>query len=99
MNTLDSPYQLIAADANNNQLISTMDILAIRKVILQMEDTFPNNTSWRFVDADFMFPDPSSPWGFPEYIDYLHLESNQIYTDFIGVKIGDVNGSVQANGN
>lgn len=98
MNTLDSPYQLIAADANNNQLISTMDILAIRKVILQMEDTFPNNTSWRFVDADFVFPDPLSPWVFPESIDYLNLEFNQIYTDFIGVKIGDVNGSAQANG-
>jgi hypothetical protein len=99
INLLDSPYKRIAADADNNQMITTLDILAIRKVILQMESSFPNNTSWRFVEAAYTFPNPEIPWGFPEYIQYDHLESDQPFTNFIGVKIGDVNNSVQANGN
>lgn len=99
LNLLDSPYKLIAADANNNQLVTTLDLIAIRKVILQMEVAFPNNTSWRFVDAQHIFPNPYAPWGFPETINFTFLETNHLDSDFIGVKVGDVNGSVQANGN
>ena len=94
LNLLDSPYKLIAADANNNQLVTTLDLIAIRKVILQMEVAFPNNTSWRFVDAQHIFPNPYAPWGFPETINFTFLETNYLDSDFIGVKVGDVNGSV-----
>ena len=97
LNDLDSPYQMIAADANNSNSISTLDLVVIRMVILQMADAFPNNTSWRFVDADHVFVDPANPWDFPEVINYNDLEVNKLETDFIGVKIGDVNGSAQAN--
>ncbi|MBR9920155.1 MAG: T9SS type A sorting domain-containing protein [Bacteroidetes bacterium] len=96
---LDSPYKLIAADANNSGTVTTMDMLAIRQVILYEEESFPNNTSWRFVDADYVFPDPSNPWmeTFPEIINYNDLNTDQLETDFVGVKIGDVNNSVVAN--
>ena len=50
-----SPYQTIAADANNTQTVTTLDVVDIRKVILQMENGFPNNTSWRFVDVEHVF--------------------------------------------
>ena len=97
MNELDTPYQLIAADANNSNSITTLDLVSIRMVILQMTDGFPNNTSWRFVDADHVFADPASPWGFPEVVNYNNIDTDYPNTDFIGVKVGDVNGSVQAN--
>jgi hypothetical protein len=97
MNDLDTPYQLIAADANNSNSITTLDLVSIRMVILQMTDGFPNNTSWRFVDADHVFADPASPWGFPEVVNYNNIDTDYPNTDFIGVKVGDVNGSVQAN--
>ena len=99
MNTFTSPYDYIAADANNSQTVTTLDLVAIRKVILQIADGFPNNTSWKFVDADHVFADPSDPWGYPEVINYNNLDTDQLDTDFIGIKIGDVNGSVQANMN
>jgi hypothetical protein len=88
---------MIAADANNTNTVTTLDAVAIRKVILQIDDSFPNNTSWRFVDADHVFADAMNPWGFPEVVNINNLADAQIDVDFTGVKVGDVNGSAQAN--
>ena len=85
----DSPYKRIAADANNNMDISATDLLELRKLILRITTTLPNNTSWRFVKADYVFPDPTDPWPFDEI-------SNLDQLNFIGIKVGDVNGSVTA---
>ena len=97
INSFTSPYQLIAADANNTTTITTLDIVDIRKVILQMESGFPNNTSWRFVDASHTFNNPTSPWGFPEVVNINNLAEENLAVNFTGVKIGDVNASAQAN--
>jgi hypothetical protein len=96
---LDSPYQMIAADANNTGNVSTLDLVAIRKVILFLETSFPNNTSWRFVDSDYIFPEPTNPWAdiFPEVISYNNLAVSDLNADFVGIKIGDVNGSAVSN--
>ena len=97
---LDSPYKMIAADANNSQSITTADIVLLRMLILTIIDELPSNTSWRFVDADYEFPNPANPWEetFPEIISYNNLTEDRDDTDFIGIKIGDVNGNAQANG-
>lgn len=94
---LNSPYKIIAADANKSGTVTTLDLVAIRKVILVVENEFPNNTSWRFVDKDYVFPNPLNPWadpnGFPEVINYNNLQASDLEADFVAVKIGDVNGS------
>ncbi|MCB9284039.1 MAG: HYR domain-containing protein, partial [Lewinellaceae bacterium] len=98
---LDSPYKIIAADANNSGTVSTLDLVAIRKVILVIEENFPNNTSWRFVDKDYVFPTPTNPWadpnGFPEVINYNNLQNSDLNADFVAIKVGDVNGSAATN--
>jgi hypothetical protein len=96
---LDSPYKMIAADANSSGLITTADMIQIRKLILGIFDDFPNNTSWRFVDADYIFPDPTNPWSaeFPEFRNINNLTADMLAEDFIGAKIGDVNGTVTPN--
>jgi hypothetical protein len=91
---LDSPYKLIAADANNSGSITTLDRAPVRQLVLQVESSFPDNTSWRFVDADFVFTDDTNPWldDFPEYIEVdPTVGASQL--DFVGIKIGDVNDS------
>ncbi|MCB0707764.1 MAG: hypothetical protein KDC34_20760 [Saprospiraceae bacterium] len=97
VNLLDSPYKIIAADANHSGTVSTLDIVEIRKVILFLENSFPNNTSWRFVDADYVFPNPLDPWQelFPEWRNYANLNEDDLLADFTAIKIGDVNHSVQ----
>ncbi|MDX1408450.1 MAG: hypothetical protein R3330_09965, partial [Saprospiraceae bacterium] len=64
INPFASPYKLIAADANNSQSVSAIDLVEIRKLILGVYLEYPNNKSWRFVDAAFDFPDIYNPWPF-----------------------------------
>ena len=96
---LNSVYKRIAADVNRSQTITTLDMIQLRKLILNIDTEFANNTSWRFVDAAYVFPNLTNPWAeeFPELINENNLSSNVLNANFIGVKIGDVNGSAQAN--
>lgn len=97
---LSSPYKMIAADVDRSGHISTLDIIKLRKMILHIDEQFPNgNTSWRFVDAAYVFPDPTNPFSsyFPEIFNVNNLDGSEMHADFIGVKIGDVNGSATPN--
>ncbi len=96
---LSSPYKMIAADVNKNGLISTIDLVYIQQLVLQMIPEFPNNTSWRFVDADYIFPDPENPWmeTFPEVLNYNNLNTDDTEADFFAIKIGDVNSTASTN--
>ena len=97
---LDSPYKRIAADVNGSGHISTLDLIQIRRMILGMETEFDNVNSWRFVDAAYIFPDPDNPWSepFPEVINVNDLTIfDGFNNDFIGIKVGDVNGSVDVD--
>ncbi|MBI1225592.1 MAG: hypothetical protein GC192_10185 [Bacteroidetes bacterium] len=95
-----SPYQIIAADANKSGTVSTFDLVEIRKLILFINADFPNNTSWRFVDKSYQFPNPTNPWleVFPEVINVNDLPAAQSGMDFVAIKIGDVNSSATVNG-
>jgi len=95
---LDSPYKLIASDINNDGKIKASDLLSLRKVILGVVAEFPNDQeSWRFVPKNTAFADPANPFPFNENIALGMLEHSSINNDLIGIKIGDVNGSVSAN--
>jgi hypothetical protein len=95
---LDSPYKMIAADVNNSASISTLDLIHLRKLILNIDTEFSSNTSWRFVPAGYDFPVSTNPWfnEFPEVENFNNLAADAT-ADFVGVKIGDVNGSAAAN--
>ncbi|MFM7090498.1 MAG: T9SS type A sorting domain-containing protein [Bacteroidota bacterium] len=95
----DSPYKIIAADVNNSKTLSTIDLIQLRKLILGVDLTFQFNESWRFVPTSFVFPDPNNPWKtvFPEEISFNPIDGHK-RADFIGIKVGDVNGSAQING-
>ncbi|MBK6929473.1 MAG: HYR domain-containing protein [Saprospirales bacterium] len=90
---LNSPYKMIAADANNSRSITTFDIVELRKLILGIYTELPNNTSWRFVDADYQFPNLQNPFQtlFPETKQMADMQSSQLNQDFVSVKVGDVN--------
>ncbi|MCR9286205.1 MAG: T9SS type A sorting domain-containing protein [Bacteroidetes bacterium] len=96
---LDSPYKLIAADINNSETITTFDMVELRKVILQIEPDFPNNTSWRFVEGAYEFPEATNPWSedFPEIVNINNLQNAVEDADFVAVKIGDLSGNASTN--
>ncbi|MBX2893381.1 MAG: HYR domain-containing protein [Saprospiraceae bacterium] len=92
---LNSPYKMIAADANKSNSITTFDIVELRKLILGIYTELPNNTSWRFVDKSFAFPNTANPFQtqFPEIKTVSGSAVDQLNEDFVAVKVGDVNGT------
>lgn len=88
-----SPYQYIAADANNSQSVTAIDIIQLRKLILGYYDTLPNNSSWRFVDDAHIFPDPNNPWiaSWPETYVVNPFNTSVNDVNFDAIKIGDLN--------
>jgi hypothetical protein len=95
---LDSPYKLIAADVNNSGAVTTLDMIGLRRLILHIDETMTNNTSWRFVESEYVFADPTNPFAstFPEVSNFNGITQSQI-SDFMAIKIGDLNGSATAN--
>lgn len=97
---LTSPYQLIAADIDRSGAITILDIVQLRKLVLNLETTLPNNSSWIFLNADYTFLNPQDP--FSEV--YLGDATNFGYTankkqlasfKVIAIKVGDVNFSAK----
>ncbi len=96
---LDSPYKIIAADANHSGSVTAVDLALLRSLILHSIDELPNNKSWRFVDAHYEFNNPIQPFleDFPENMECVNLIESDLGMDFIGVKVGDVNGTASPN--
>lgn len=96
INVSTSPYKRIAADINNDRKISTSDMIELRKLILFIQDTFVNNTSWKYIAKKYNFvSDKPESENYPTNltIDTFGFQTNNI----IGLKIGDVNGSAKIN--
>ena len=98
---LDSPYKVIAADANQDGKVTTFDIIVLRKLILGIIDELPNGKSWRFVPKNYVFPNHQDPFTPPFPEKFLFPASTDPlpgYFEFIGIKIGDVNDSAFPGG-
>ncbi|MEM8526226.1 MAG: T9SS type A sorting domain-containing protein [Bacteroidota bacterium] len=98
--TLDSPYKIIAADVNNSRTVTTFDMVQLRKVILGIDSNFPGNTSWRFVETDHVFSDPSNPFAddFKEFTSINDIqEGATVNANFVAIKVGDVNLNASPN--
>ena len=77
---LDEPWQLLAADVNQNNSITSLDIAITRSVILNINTSFPNEISWIFDPSSYTYDGIIGP------------------ITFLGIKLGDVNGTASPNG-
>jgi hypothetical protein len=80
---LDHPYKVRAADIDNSGHLSIMDMLLMNAWILGMNTDYPEN-SWLFFQAAAGTEGPVFP---------IVLMADQTNYNFIGIKLGDVNGS------
>lgn len=89
---LGSPYKLIAADVNNSRQVTTLDLITLRRLLLGIDADLLNNSSWRFVARDYVFPNPQNPWleAFPEQASITLTATGAPDVDFVAVKVGDV---------
>ncbi len=96
LDPIQDPYTLIAADINNDKEINTTDLIELRKLVLNVIETFPTNASWKFVPKKYTF-DPSRPFDAPDHLEIKALTIDALNSDFVGIKIGDVNHTVTAH--
>ncbi|MCB0641725.1 MAG: T9SS type A sorting domain-containing protein, partial [Phaeodactylibacter sp.] len=98
--SLPTPYQIIAGDADGSGFLSTVDIVALQKLIMHLEDDLPNAMpSWKFIPSNYVFQNPASPLSenYPESL-VVGFEAQDVENVlFTGIKIGDTNGSAQGN--
>jgi hypothetical protein len=87
---LNSPYKVIAADADASGSVTTVDIAHIRRLILGMDSSLPGNRTWTFVDSGQVFANPLLPFPFFRSKAYTNLSMNARQT-FRAIKLGDVN--------
>lgn len=91
----DSPYKHIAADVNGSGTITTLDLIQLRRLVLNLHTELPNTSSWRFVRADypFFYPHRAEAEVFPTTFNLNNLTQDWPDADFIGIKMGDINES------
>jgi hypothetical protein len=90
----------IAADIDNSQKITAADLVAMRKVILGITNSFPNSQkSWRFVTSDFIPAGNISPFPYNEKYEFKNLTEVRTNQNFFAIKIGDINHSAKVNVN
>ncbi len=95
IDTLGTPLFKLAADVNKSGTINSLDIVTLLKIILGINDHFPDNQNWIVLPADTDFGPPShNPPGINgTTILVSDVLSGARLPNFIAVKKGDVNGS------
>jgi lysyl endopeptidase len=93
---LSTPWKILAADANGSGTVTTLDIVAIRRLILGIDEQFKFQPIWRFYRSNTNFANPLNPFigtFLDEVTQFDNLQKNETGIDFYGVRIGDLNNS------
>ena len=101
-NRFTDPFDLVAADVNRNNTVSTQDALLVNGIVLGNPQVLLKfNATWRFIPQNHKLPTNPAPaqplnpvpagfWTFPEQLNYTGINADQIDQDFVGIKLGDV---------
>ncbi len=88
-------YQWLGSDVNKSNSVTTFDIVETRKLLLGIYDSFPANTSWRFIRP---VPNPADFGLLSTVKDTYQILLASLNDDiayqnlnFVGIKIGDAN--------
>ncbi|WP_169435088.1 T9SS type A sorting domain-containing protein [Neolewinella persica] len=90
---LTDPYRLIAADVNGDGYVDITDMLAISRIIIGLDATYPNSPTWRFIRRDFDLNGLEEGWNpsiFPTSYMIEELQGHNRNADFVAIEIGDV---------
>lgn len=87
---ITDPYQLLAADVNVSNTVTSFDVVELRKFILGVTDSLPR--TWRFVDAAHVFLSPDNPFAAPVP---SFVRSVSAGRTLLAIKVGDVNRDYQ----
>ncbi|MTB53132.1 T9SS type A sorting domain-containing protein, partial [Lewinella sp. W8] len=88
---LQTGYDYVAADVTLDSDVNIFDLVAIRRVILGLDDELNAlGLTWRFVEADYNLTPGNWMTVFPEVYNVNNLQGNVTDADFVGVELGNV---------
>jgi hypothetical protein len=90
-----SGYKLIAADVDNDQRVALNDIVALRKLILGVDEKFEQpESAWKFIPTDYAIQNMNNPWPHDNVVN-VTLRNGTIDkpANFMAIKTGDIDGS------
>lgn len=90
---IENPYRLIAADVTGDGFVNIRDMIAISRVILGLDATYPEGPTWRFIRRDFDVTGLAEGWNpsiFPTTYSVEELHGHNRDADFVAVEIGDI---------
>ena len=90
-NDFETPYDYLAADVDQNQRLNVLDMVAIQRVVLGLDQVFNTQESWGFVPAGTSLADPYSAT-FPRVFNANDIQANVLNADFIAFEYGNVTG-------
>ena len=93
---LSSPYKILAADANGSGDVKVSDLIKFSRIILRTDIDFGSVPNWSFIPASYTFSNPANPFldMLPDIFHINNFDASVLDLNFIGVKLGDVNDSV-----
>ena len=90
---LPTAYKVVAADANKNGLLSSLDASIVNQAYLGNPAAQTQlNPSWTFVDRGYIFGSVPPIPNYPK-TRTVSVSASVTQVDFVGIKRGDVNGS------
>ena len=95
LGVFDNPYTVLAADVDGSKSVTPVDLLELRKVILGVSSAFSGGKSWKYFAADHTIDNPMEPWDADEAYHINNLNEQMEDVNFVAVKMGDVNGSME----
>ena len=93
IDTIPSPYNVIAGDVDDSQSLNQQDSIIISNLILGIFNDYQDNIHWNFVRADYVFPDPIHPFPYPSSATIHNFSSSQNHINFFGIRRADANQS------
>ncbi|NNF36610.1 MAG: T9SS type A sorting domain-containing protein [Saprospiraceae bacterium] len=92
----DSPYDVIASDLNGDGRVSATDLIFLQRIVIGMTTTLKDGI-WKFVDASQQLTMENALSDFRNNFAIESLDQEMMSTDFIGIKMGDVNDDVNVS--
>lgn len=91
----NSGHEYLAADVNEDDVISIVDALGMIRMILEKVDKFPTDRVWRFVPAEHVY-DPADYFANLQDTFWVDKMKSNMSMGMTAIKIGDLDDNYQA---
>ncbi|MFN8320626.1 MAG: dockerin type I domain-containing protein [Saprospiraceae bacterium] len=92
---ITDPYQLIAADVNNDNKLTAADLTELKRMLYGFQSSFSKTHSWIIIKKDYVFSNPQNPWQNLSWKDaekcFTYAQGDDdTHVYYLAIKAGDI---------